>query len=218
MANNTVWVPAFCLAFSACNASLQGDAAAKVEIANAPADEVEGAASRRFGAADAQVVTDGELSPTNRDAYTSAPGTALIGARHDLKLAEGGKRTACACVSAALGQAADPAFQWSGERANTDPNVQLTLALSGEAVACKGEPAGSLGPSYWGFRWEGADLVVLLESATVGKPVTSGAVLPRPKAGGQVYLAPVDPNLPYGKALNGGGDRCLLGNPGGKAR
>jgi len=200
------------LVFSGCGASLQAESTANVEIATEQGDQSEGAAARRFGEAQAEVLAS---DPQAGDAQAvSPPGTALLGARHDLKLGEGGKRIRCACVMAALGQASDPAFVWSSETAKTDPNLQLTLALSFEGSKCEGEPAASLGASYWGFRWDGSDLIVLLESASSGKPITSGAVLPRPTGNGQVYLAPIDPQLPYGKALNGSGERCKLGNPG----
>jgi len=192
---------------------LQGESTANVEIAAEQRDEREGAASRRFGEARAEVLASDSQSGEAR--VVARPGTALIGARHDLKLGEGGKKIKCACVVAALGQASDPAFIWSSETAKTDPDLQLTLALSSEGSKCEGEPVGSsLGASYWGYRWEGADLIVLLEPASSGKPLTSGAVLPRPTGNGQVYLAPSDPQLPYGKALNGGAARCKLGNPG----
>lgn len=191
-----------------CKASLQAEGSANVEIANERHVDAEGAGSRRFGTAEEQLLADDPI--TGSQVSQSPAGTALIGARHDLKLAEGAKRTSCACVVATLGQASDPSFKWLGEAAKTDPNRQLTLAFTSEGVQCANVPEGSLGASYWGFRIDGQDLVVLLESASFGKPITTGAVLPKPAPGGHVYLAPADPKSPYGKALTGRALRCKV--------
>lgn len=191
-----------------CKASLQAEGDANVDLVNDSASSGETGMARRFDIAEEQVVVE---DPLNSDAgYESPPGTALIGARHDLKISEAKRRTECRCVSAVLGQATDPAFKWLGEPAKTDPNTEVTLAFTSEGAKCDGAPAGSLGASYWGFRREGDDLVVLLEPATLGKPLTTGAILPKPTGSGQIYLAPVDPALPYGKALTGKESRCRL--------
>jgi hypothetical protein len=86
--------------------------------------------------------------------------------------------------------------------------------LSSDGQTCKGEPKDSLGASYWGYRISGNDVVVLVEAAHGGRPLTSGAVIPKPVGPGQVYVAPASKKLPYGRPLTGGG-MCKIGNPGG---
>ena len=137
----------------------------------------------------------------------------LLGARHDLKLQPGKGTASCQCLSVALGAARSGAMQWSTSPPNIDESTQLTIALTSEGVECKGEPKGSLGASYWGYRISGNDVVVLVESATGGHPLTSGAVIPRPVGNGQVYVKPAKKKLPYGRPLDGKG-LCKIGNPG----
>jgi hypothetical protein len=55
---------------------------------------------------------------------------------------------------------------------------------------------------------------VLVEAARGGRPLTSGAIIPKPVGPGQVYIAPASKKLPYGQALGGKG-LCKIGNPGG---
>ena len=87
------------------------------------------------------------------------------------------------------------------------------IALTSEGTACNNEPKGSLGASYWGYKISGNDVIVLVESARGGHPLTSGAVIPRPVGTGQVYVTPAAQKLPYGRALDGKG-ACKVGNPG----
>jgi hypothetical protein len=190
----------------ACKGSLQVEAGANVDVQSgkhAEVDEPPDHDNLAFASGAAQ-----EAAPRRQ--------AALLGARHDLRLKAGVTGTTCSCLVARLGQARDPEFVWQGEPPATDPNTQLTLAFSSEGVTCEGEPQGSLGASYWGFRKEGDDVVVLVEAARFGRPITSGAVIPRPAAAGSVYLKPLSPELPYGKPASGSGNeaRCKLGNPG----
>jgi hypothetical protein len=39
----------------------------------------------------------------------------------------------------------------------------------------------------------------------------SGAIIPRPTGNGQVYVRPIDKNLPYGGPVTGTGGRCQIG-------
>jgi hypothetical protein len=89
----------------------------------------------------------------------------------------------------------------------------LSLALSSEGQTCTGEPKASRGASYWGYRISGNDVVVLVEAARDGRPLTSGAIIPKPVGGGQVYVAPASKKSPYGRGKDGS-DQCKLGNPG----
>jgi len=153
-------------------------------------------------------------SPASAMVSASAnPSRVLLGARHDLKL-RGGKGTAsCQCLSVALGDARNSGMAWSAAPPNLDDGSQLSIALSSEGQACKDEPKKSLGASYWGYRLSGNDVVVLVEAAHGGRPLTTGAIIPKPVGPGQVYVAPAHRKLPYGRALQGKG-MCKIGNPG----
>jgi hypothetical protein len=137
----------------------------------------------------------------------------LLGARHDLKLRAGQGNAVCHCLSIAVGGSRLPALEWSGETPSIDDNTQLTLALSSEGQKCEGEPKGSLGASYWGYRIKGNDVIVLVEAARGGRPLTSGAIIPKPVGPGQVYVAPASRKVPYARP-EGQAGMCKLGNPG----
>lgn len=137
----------------------------------------------------------------------------LLGARHDLKLRAGKATASCECLSVALGGSRSSGMLWNVVPPEIDDSTQLTISLSSDGVDCKGEPKGSLGASYWGYRVSGNDVVVLVEAARGGRPLTSGAIIPRPIGSGQVLVAPVSKTLPYGRALDGKGV-CAIGNPG----
>jgi hypothetical protein len=102
---------------------------------------------------------------------------------------------------------------WSAGAPRLDESTQLSIALSSEGQACKDEPKQSLGASYWGYRISGNDVVVLVEAARGGRPLTNGAVIPKPVGPGQVFVAPASKKAPYGRPLDGKG-LCKIGNPG----
>lgn len=182
------------------NASSSGDASASAEL------DAEGESS------EGQTARASEPVPPTWDSATT-PGRVLLGARHDLKLIPGKGTATCECLSVALGPARSGGMQWSSAPPDLDDTTQLAVALSSEGVECKGEPKGSLGASYWGYRISGNDVVVLVESAGDGHPLTSGAVIPRPVGEGSVYVKPAAKRLPYGRPVDGKG-LCKIGNPG----
>jgi hypothetical protein len=116
-------------------------------------------------------------------------------------------------LAVALGGARSSGMVWGAVPPELDDGTQLTIALSSDGQACKGEPKKSLGASYWGYRLRGNDVVVLVEAARGGRPLTAGAVIPKPVGAGQVYVAPASKTLPYGRPLEGKG-WCKIGNPG----
>ena len=138
---------------------------------------------------------------------------ALLGARHDLHLAPGGTPT-CKCLAVALGGPEEAAFQWAAVKPAVNPHTQLVIGLSSEGIACEGEPADSMGASYWGYRLSGDDVVVIVEAAKFGRPVMQGAIIPKPVGAGMVYVKPRTKNLPYGAPLNANDTLCKIGNPG----
>jgi hypothetical protein len=152
------------------------------------------------------------MTSTSSLAAVSA-GSVLLGARHDLKLRSGQASASCQCLAVAIGGSHGSAMVWSGATPDIDERAQLSIALSSEGQACNGEPKNSMGASYWGYRISGNDVIVLVEAAHGGRPLTSGAIIPKPVGPGQVYVAPASKKLPYGRPLSGGG-MCKVGNPG----
>jgi hypothetical protein len=179
--------------------------------------------------ADARVSSDGAASdepiasynrPLEGPQKTSAPTEndfthadyALLGARHDLRYA-GPKSPACACLAVALrDQAQDAAFQWELEAPRLEPSAQWIIALSSNDVPCDAPPSGTLGASYQGYGTEGNDVIVYVEALGEGRPPTHGAIIPRPKASGSVFVEST--NAIYGKPLDGKNKRCKLPAPG----
>jgi hypothetical protein len=137
---------------------------------------------------------------------------ALLGARHDLSYA-GPKSASCACLAVALrDQARDAAFLWALEEPRLEPSNQWIIALSSNEVPCDSPPSGTLGASYQGYVTEGNDVVVYVEALGEGRPMTNGAIIPRPKPTGSVFVEPT--NGVYGKPLEGKSKRCRLNPPG----
>lgn len=171
------------------------------------------------GAEGAGEMSRSTLSPSGQGAaLVSASGSAgstrvLLGARHDLKLRPEQANATCECLALALGGSRHGGMLWTAVPPELDESTQLSLALSSEGQACKDEPKKSMGASYWGYRISGNDVIVLVEAARGGRPLTNGAIIPKPVGAGAVYVAPASNALPYGRALEGKG-LCKLGNPG----
>lgn len=141
---------------------------------------------------------------------------ALFGARHDLGY-KGPKQASCACLAVALrDRPADSAFQWELDEPRVDPASQWIIALSSNDVPCETPPSATLGASYQGYVSEGNDVVVYVEALGEGRPMTSGAIIPRPKPNGAVFVEPT--NAVYGKPLEGKGKRCKLAPPAGNEK
>jgi hypothetical protein len=138
---------------------------------------------------------------------------ALLGARHDVRYS-GAANATCRCLAVALGGVSDAGIGWRSQVPELDPATQLVIALSSEGVSCPDAPTDSLGASYWGYRIAGDDVIVVVESARDGRPVTAGAIIPKPMGSGRVLLEPLNARVPYGRPLSGGDKRCVLGNPG----
>jgi hypothetical protein len=133
---------------------------------------------------------------------------ALLGARHDLNYA-GSKTPTCQCLAVALSDKADdPAFQWELGAPHLDPSTQLVIAFTSNGVSCDSPPAGTLGASYQGYAIDGNDVVVSVEALGEGRPLTTGAIIPRPVATGSVLIEPA--GAVYGKPLEGKTKRCKL--------
>jgi hypothetical protein len=183
-----------------CQASVSGDAAAK----RVRADSEE---TPDFD----KPVTASELAAKASPAI-AIPDTALLGARHDLSLVGERANAACACVKVGIGTAQSAAFQWQSGMPHLSDDTQLAFAMSSENMSCTNEPKGSSGASYWGYRIAGNDVIVFVEGVREGRPRTSAAIIPKPVGDGQVYVAPAKNDFPYGRPLDGKGERCKVGN------
>jgi hypothetical protein len=152
-------------------------------------------------------------STTPAEPDEGAPAYALLGARHDVRLSASGQPN-CACLAVALGQPNDPAFDWQSIVPKTNPETQLVIALSADGIECAAAPKDSLGASYWGWRREGDHVVVLVENARFGRPLTAGGVIPKPMGEGQVWVRAAGKDVPYGRPLDTTRKDCRIGNPG----
>jgi hypothetical protein len=132
--------------------------------------------------------------------------TALLGARHDLRLADGHTTPVCSCLAAARGAPSSPDFKWAGNVPVIDPSSQTVVALASEGVACSS--ASAHGASYMGYHVDGNDVVIDIEEAQPGRPITHGAVVPLPQSGGRIVLRGVG-KVPYAQSLSGAG-ACTL--------
>ena len=161
---------------------------------------------------------DEPVEPIEDTRAATAPASAevaLYGARHDLGLSPDRKNPTCNCVAIALGQPNDPGMKWEGSAPSIDPGSQLVIALSSEGVTCAEPPKEGLGASYWGYKESGDDVIVVLEVARLGRPITTGAIIPKPVGNGQVHVQPASRAVPYGRSFNASEPTCRLGNPGG---
>jgi hypothetical protein len=138
-------------------------------------------------------------SGTEAAANPAAPAT-LLGARHDLTLT-GSRTPACQCIAVIAGEPSRSGLAWSGPTPQIDPKTQLVVALGSDQISC---PVQVPPASYMGYEVREANVVVQLEAAVAGRPLTQGAIVPRPMTGGKLLIeAPAD--LPYGKAITGKG-------------
>jgi hypothetical protein len=196
----STWIVFAAVAAVGCHASVKGQVNAGGE------EHVEGQAdvdeSPAESAASASSASEVEVAG-------SAP-QALLGARHDLRLAASQKAAVCSCLAVRVGPPTSNAFAWESTPPVTDPDTELVIALSSEGVPCAEQPKDSLGASYWGYRMRHGDVIVEVENARFGRPVTSGAIIPRPAEGGHVYVRPTSKSVPYGRSLNKGERTCKV--------
>jgi len=194
-----------------CKASVNAEAKAGASGSSADADasfEASGEGETSGGGLDKP--RNLAAGPDEQATVAAATGPALLGARRDLKF-QGPKQAICSCLAVKLGAPADSAFAWEHGPPIVDDSRQLVVGLSSEGVACS-ENVG-LGASYKGYQTPGNDVVVMVERAHEGRPVTSGAVIPRPIADGQVYVVAAEPGSPFGGSVGDSKQRCKLELP-----
>ncbi len=153
--------------------------------------------------ADGKPATAGKTAP----AAAAAPAggeVALLGARHDVYVGQGAP-TPCKCLAVVVGPASAAGILWSGQRPTLDAASQLVIALGSEDVSCD---RPSTGASYQGYEREGDNVLIRVEAAAAGRPITHGAIIPKPPAGGQIQIL-AQGSAPYGRGPNGEA-RCVV--------
>ena len=196
-------VVAFCLALSGCHASASAEAKTSSDEKVAEYDRPFEPSDGPSGFGDTDEATDMQM--------------ALVGARHDLLLSTDAPSAVCQCLDIVAGPATSPDFFWQAGPPQTNSSTQIVVALTSEGIPCPDAPAESLGASYWGYEVEGENTVVVVELARPGRPLTSGAIIPRPGPQGHILVKPLNKRVPYGRPLTEGQPRCEVPIPGGAA-
>jgi len=136
-------------------------------------------------------------------APTTAPTEMRV--RHDLMMAKDAPHEAnCSCLSIMVAQTpTDPRLMWIDAPPKLEGDVAV-VAMSDKGIACPGLAANATDrPSISGVERDGADVVIVVEHLPPGRPVASGAVIPKPGPGGSVYVKPKGPKVLYGRPLPG---------------
>jgi hypothetical protein len=132
----------------------------------------------------------------------------LIGVRHDLMLSEGAHPARCNCLAVEVGPASDPRFFWTAGAPTVGANA-ITVALGARGVTCAGgEADDKRRPSISAVDQIGDDVIVEVEDLPQGRPLASGAVIPKPGPNGNVYVRPRNAKVIYAKDAPGG--RCKV--------
>ncbi len=146
----------------------------------------------------------GAQAPTSFS--SSQPG--LLGVRHDVMLSEGAHPARCNCLAVEVGPATDPSFFWTAG-APTIGTDAVTIAVGARGVACVGGDADDKRrPSISAVDQLGDDVIIEVEDLPEGRPIASGAVIPKPGPKGSVYVKPRNAKVIYAKGAPGG--RCKV--------
>lgn len=150
-----------------------------------------------------QVLGQGaEAKPNDR------PMSAWLGVRHDLGLAATQKTERCACLAAEVGTAGDSKFEWQGDVPTLGDDTEV-IAISSAGIACTGGPADHGRASISAVDRENQDIVVEIEELREGRPLATGAVIPKPGPNGAVYVRPKNAKIFYARGTGAGG-RCRV--------
>jgi hypothetical protein len=101
-------------------------------------------------------------------------------------------------------------MRWDGQIPSIDPNRQTVVALTSEGLDCPNAPKDSLGASYHGYRINGTDVVIEIESGRMGRPLASGAIVPKPTPKGRIIIQAVDEKSPFGRSPQGDNTPCVV--------
>jgi hypothetical protein len=136
--------------------------------------------------------------------------TAVVGVRHDLMLSGTPHEARCSCLSVEVGRADDPNFFWAGGAPELHADA-LAVAVGARGINCPGGDPDDRRrrPSISAVDHEGDDIVVEVEDLSPGRPLASGAIIPRPGSRGSIYVRPRRGNMVYGRNPGVGG-RCRV--------
>jgi hypothetical protein len=134
--------------------------------------------------------------------------TAVLGVRHDLMLSNAPHDVRCSCLSVEFGQPADPMFFWAGGAPQINVDA-LIVAVGARGIACPGGDPDDRRrrPSISAVEQQGDDIYIEIEDLPEGRPLASGAIIPRPVSKGAIYVVPRRGNAVYGRSLGG---RCRV--------
>lgn len=135
---------------------------------------------------------------------------AMVGVRPDLMIAKEVERTEqCSCLAVEVGMPGSSKFAWQNGPPKIFPDT-LAIAISAKGLACPGgPPEEARRPSISAVdRFEG-DVLVEIEELPPGRPLASGAIIPKPDANGSIYVRPKNSKVSYGRSASGGG-RCKV--------
>lgn len=135
--------------------------------------------------------------------------SAVLGVRHDLMLGNGPHEARCSCLSVEIGRPGDAKFFWAGGAPDISPDA-LTFAIGARGIACPGGDPDDRRrrPSISAVEQAGDDIFIEIEDLPEGRPLASGAIIPRPGPRGSIYVHPRRGNLIYGR--NPGVARCRV--------
>jgi hypothetical protein len=135
--------------------------------------------------------------------------TAWLGVRHDLMLSNAPHEARCTCLAVEVGPPNDAKFFWMGSSPEVGDSA-LAVAIGSRGVACPGGDPDDRRrrPSISGVDVEGEDVVVEVEDLPFGRPLASGAIIPRPGPKGAIYVRPRKGGGSYGSSPGGG--RCRV--------
>lgn len=149
-----------------------------------------------------------EMTPATPAALIAAQQSGLLGVRHDLMLAGGAHTARCNCLAVEVGPAADPRFFWSAGAPPSSADA-VAVALDARGIPCTGGDADEKRrPSISAVDQIGDDVIIEVEDLPQGRPLASGAVIPKPGPNGAVYVKPRDAKVIYAKGAPGG--RCKV--------
>jgi hypothetical protein len=103
-----------------------------------------------------------------------------------------------------VGDPKDPRFQWAAGAPEIGSEA-VALGLSARGVPCPGGAAEEekRRPSISAVDQEGNDVIVEVEELPEGRPLATGAVLPKPAQGGAIYVKGQSAKVPYARAAAG---------------
>ncbi|MFO0759444.1 MAG: hypothetical protein U0359_23325 [Byssovorax sp.] len=149
------------------------------------------------------------LNPPTK-AEIAASQTAFLGVRHDLMLTDAARPARCTCLAVEVGAPGDPSFFWT---AGSPPDIgkdALAVAISGNVSDCLGgDPSPQKRrPSISAVDQENDDVIIEVEDLPEGRPLASGAIIPKPGPKGAVYVRPQNARVLYAKG--GFAGRCKV--------